>query len=117
MHYYPRFSIFSALAAAILAQLATSLTPPWDEVVVKHATNTVPVEWVSLGNPSARTTIDLHFALQPYHEGALIDALNEVSNPTHHKHVFSCISLRTHVLISAAVLLQIWRTPFKGAGR
>jgi hypothetical protein len=45
-------------------------------------------DWVTLGDPPAGNTIDLHFSLKPYHENALIDALNEVSNPIHRKHVY-----------------------------
>jgi hypothetical protein len=117
MHYFPRLSILSVLAAATLSDLAASLAPPWDEVVLKHTSDTVPVDWVTLGDPPAGTTIDLHFSLKPYQENALIDALNEVSNPMHRKHVLSDISLRVHGLTCAAVSSQIWRTSFKGAGR
>ncbi|KAH9165153.1 subtilisin-like protein [Lactarius sanguifluus] len=37
--------------------------------------------------PSAGTTIDLYIALNPRHENALVDALYEVSDPKHPRHV------------------------------
>jgi tripeptidyl-peptidase-1 len=52
-----------------------------------------------LGHPPDGATIDLHIALKPDRETALIDALQEVSQPRHPKHVLSlllCARL-THV--------------------
>ncbi|KAH9168457.1 subtilisin-like protein [Lactarius sanguifluus] len=50
---------------------------------VKHTWSAVPVNWETLGCPSAGTTIDLYIALNPHQESALIDALYEVSDPKH----------------------------------
>ena len=85
-----QLSVFSILPIAPqLANLVMPLTPPWDDMRVKHEWNTVPSNWESLGPPPFNTTIDLHFALKPHHETALIDALYEVSTPGSPKYVFS----------------------------
>ncbi|KAI9451808.1 subtilisin-like protein [Lactarius psammicola] len=78
---YHQFSVLSVLAAAPLANFATHLAPPWDNIRVKHTWNDVPPNWEALGHPPAGTTIDLHLALRPHHENALIDALYRVSDP------------------------------------
>ncbi|KAF8260342.1 subtilisin-like protein [Lactarius quietus] len=82
MHYY-RLSVLSVLAAA---SLAAPLVPRWDDTRVKHTWHAVPSNWESLGLPSTNTTIDLHIALLPQSENALIDALYEVSTPGHPKY-------------------------------
>ncbi|KAF8260343.1 peptidase S8/S53 domain-containing protein [Lactarius quietus] len=82
MH-YDRLSVFSVLAAATLV---ASLVPRWDDTRVKHTWHAVPSNWESLGLPSTNTTIDLHIALLPQSENALIDALYEVSTPGHPKY-------------------------------
>lgn len=79
-------SALSFLTAVLLANLNLSiLVSPeaWDDMHVKHTWHAVPVDWESLGHPSAGTTIDLYIALEPERESALIDALSEVSNPRH----------------------------------
>ena len=93
MHYFSRLTLLSVFAAATLADLATSLPSRQDEVVLKYTSDTIPVDWVTLGDPPIDITIDLHFALKPYHENTLIGALNEVKvcNPMHRKHVLSNI--------------------------
>ncbi|KAH8982286.1 subtilisin-like protein [Lactarius akahatsu] len=73
--------VISVLALVPFANNAKPLTPFWDDLRVKHTWGAVPPNWESLGHPSAGTTIDLHFALKPDHENALIDALYEVSDP------------------------------------
>ncbi|KAH9073449.1 subtilisin-like protein [Lactarius deliciosus] len=73
--------VISVLALVPFANNAKPLTPPWDDLRVKHTWGAVPPNWESLGHPSAGTTIDLHFALKPDHENAVIDALYEVSDP------------------------------------
>ncbi|KAH9174030.1 subtilisin-like protein [Lactarius sanguifluus] len=60
---------------------------PWDNMRVKHTWSAVPANWETLGCPSAGTTIDLYIALNPHQESALIDALYEVSDPKHPRHV------------------------------
>ncbi|KAF8258720.1 subtilisin-like protein [Lactarius quietus] len=76
-----RLSLFLALATAHLTNHVTPLTQQWDDKRLKHAWNVVPSNWETLGPPLSNTTIDLHFALKPHHEGALIDALYDVSDP------------------------------------
>ncbi|KAH9170959.1 subtilisin-like protein [Lactarius sanguifluus] len=49
----------------------------------KHSWKSIPENWECLGLPTADTMIDLHIALKPYRENALVDALNEVSDPGH----------------------------------
>jgi tripeptidyl-peptidase-1 len=81
------------------------VTQRWDNMHTKHSWDTVPESWESLGHPPAGTTINLHVALKPVRESALIDALYEVSDPGHSKHVrvLSTTPSLTHVLTSAAV--------------
>ncbi|KAH9015093.1 subtilisin-like protein [Lactarius pseudohatsudake] len=55
----------------------------WDNMQVKHTWNSIPENWLNLGNPPADATIDLHIALKAKNESALIDALMEVSSPGH----------------------------------
>ncbi|KAH9030352.1 subtilisin-like protein [Lactarius pseudohatsudake] len=74
-------AVISVLALVPFANVAKPLTPPWDDLRVKHTWGAVPPNWESLGHPSVGTTIDLHFALKPDHENAVIDALYEVSDP------------------------------------
>ncbi|KAH8981684.1 subtilisin-like protein [Lactarius hatsudake] len=78
--------VLSFLSATTLADVATPLTP-WGDVRVKHAWSSVPANWETLGCPSAGTTIDLYIALKPHQESALTDALYEVSDPKHPRHV------------------------------
>ncbi|KAF8272665.1 subtilisin-like protein [Lactarius quietus] len=60
---------------------STPLAPLWDNMQVKHTWNAVPANWECMGPPPSGTTIDLHIALKPHRENALIDALYEVSDP------------------------------------
>ena len=82
---YNRSFVLSFLIAVILANLVIPAIH-WDEMLVKHTWNAVPVNWESLGNTAAGTIIDLHIALKPDRERALVDALSEVSNPRHPRH-------------------------------
>ncbi|KAH9010436.1 subtilisin-like protein [Lactarius pseudohatsudake] len=66
-----------------LSALGGIATSPWDHMRSKHSWETIPENWQSLGLPTAHTTIDLYIALKPYRENALVDALNEVSDPRH----------------------------------
>ncbi|KAH8991285.1 subtilisin-like protein [Lactarius akahatsu] len=68
------------LSTAPLGGIATS---PWGDMRSKHSWKTIPENWESLGLPPTDTMIDLYIALKPYRENALIDALNEVSDPRH----------------------------------
>ncbi|KAH9053377.1 subtilisin-like protein [Lactarius vividus] len=85
MRYYWLYAL-SFLTATPLANFATPLSP-WGNVRVKHAWSSIPVNWDTLGCPSAGTTIDLYIALNPHQETALIDALYQVSDPKHSRHV------------------------------
>jgi len=80
------FSVLSFFIAMLLADFATALEP-WHKMLVKHAWNAVPVHWESLGHPPAGTTIKFYIALKPERESALTDALNEISDPSHSRHV------------------------------
>ncbi|KAH9160873.1 Pro-kumamolisin, activation domain-containing protein [Lactarius sanguifluus] len=89
---YRWITVLSLLSTVPLGGIAAS---PWDDMRSKHSWNTIPENWESLGFPTADTMIDLYIALKPYRENALIDALNEVSDPRHPRHVSSTIhSLR-----------------------
>ncbi|KAH9165249.1 Pro-kumamolisin, activation domain-containing protein [Lactarius sanguifluus] len=83
---YRWFYAISFLTATPLADIATPLTP-WGDVHVKHAWSSIPANWETLGCPSAGTTIDLYIALTPRHNNALIDALHQVSDPKHPRHI------------------------------
>ncbi|KAH9068478.1 subtilisin-like protein [Lactarius deliciosus] len=72
-----QLSVIAVIAVVPFANIAKPLIPPWDDLLVKHTWSAVPPNWESLGHPSDGTTIDLHFALKPHHENALIDALYE----------------------------------------
>ncbi len=101
MHYH-RVSVFLFLAAPSIADLVTPLAPLWDNMLVKHTWDAVPANWESIGHPPAGTTIDLHIALEPHRENALIDALYAVSDP----------SLPRHVLLSFFRSRQYSRVPY-----
>ncbi|KAI0271753.1 subtilisin-like protein [Russula aff. rugulosa BPL654] len=78
-------SVLSVLVTVPLG-LATPLTPRWDDMRVKHSWGSIPNKWDCQGHPPTGTTIDLRIALKPHREGALIDALYEVSDPNHAKY-------------------------------
>ncbi|KAH9163158.1 subtilisin-like protein, partial [Lactarius sanguifluus] len=78
--------VLAFLTATPLADFAKPLAP-WGDVRVKHAWSSVPANWETLGCPSAGTTIDLYIALNSRHDNALIDALYEVSDPKHPRHI------------------------------
>ncbi|KAF8273325.1 peptidase S8/S53 domain-containing protein [Lactarius quietus] len=88
MRYY-QLSVLYVIATASLTNLAIPPVSHWDDIRVKHTWDTVPSNWESLGPPFFNTTIDLHIALQPQHQNALIDALYEVSTPGNPKHVIT----------------------------
>ena len=77
-----RLSMLFVLAAAPLCDLSMPPAPLWDDMRVKRTWNAVPAIWESLGHPPGCTTIDLHIALEPHDETALIDALYKVSDPS-----------------------------------
>ncbi|KAH8990283.1 subtilisin-like protein [Lactarius akahatsu] len=73
---YQLLSALFALAAVVLC-FATLPAPRWDNMRVRHAWDAVPENWEGLGIPSADTTINLHLALKPRREKALVTALYE----------------------------------------
>jgi len=79
--------VLFVLATGLLGSIAKPLSPPWDDMHTMHSWNDVPKNWESLDRPPSGTTIDLYIALKSYSENALIDALYEVSEPTHPRHV------------------------------
>ncbi|KAH9008183.1 Pro-kumamolisin, activation domain-containing protein [Lactarius deliciosus] len=83
MHFYHRISVLSVLATGLLGGLAKPLSPPWDDMHIKHSWNSVPRNWESLGHPPSGTTIDVYIALKLRRENALVGALYEVSEPGH----------------------------------
>ncbi|KAH9060151.1 subtilisin-like protein [Lactarius vividus] len=85
MHFH-QLSILSILATVPFASSVMPLPPPWHDIRVKHTWNAIPPNWEALGHPPAGTTIDLHVALKPHHENALVDALYSVSDPTSPKY-------------------------------
>jgi tripeptidyl-peptidase-1 len=97
MLYYLLF-VLSVLASVPLASLTKPLASRWGDMRLKHAWNTIPENWESLGPPLASTMIDLRIALKSNHENALIDTLYEVSSPSHPRHVFPS-NLRARIRI------------------
>ena len=103
MRYHP-ISLLSliSIAAVPLAYHAKPTSRQWNYIYTKHSWNTVPENWEILGHPPAGTTINLYITLKPERETALVDAIYEVSDPGHPKHVLSNTPSLTHVLTSAA---------------
>ena len=102
---YHLISVLSLIttAAVLLACHAKPISQRWDNMHRKHSRNTVPENWESLGHPPTGTTIRLCIALKPDRETALIDAIYEVSDPDHPKHVFSNTPYITYILTSDAI--------------
>ena len=114
MNYFGLFVIFF-LAAVPFTDLATPVAP-WDEMEIMHTWHDVPVNWETLGHPSAGYTIDLNIVLQPDQESALTDAVIEISNPKHSRHVLLTITQPEPLFICAATLFQISKIPLEGTG-
>ncbi|KAH9049267.1 subtilisin-like protein [Lactarius deliciosus] len=79
-------SVLATLSAPLLGVCATPLASSWDGMKVKHAWDTVPKNWESLGHPSNKTTIEFYLALKSHREDALVEALYEVSDPEHSRY-------------------------------
>jgi hypothetical protein len=77
-------SVLSVLTVVPLG-FATPPSPCWDDMRLKHSWDSIPEKWECQGHPPAGTTIDLRVALKPHRKNALIDALYEVSDPSHSK--------------------------------
>ena len=104
---FRRLSVYSVLAAITLRTIAKPLSlPRWGDMRTKHSWNTVPKNWEFHGHPPNGTTIDLYVALKPHRESALIDALHEVSDPNHPRHVSSLLPLLPSCIYSRKLPLQ-----------
>ncbi|KAH8983887.1 subtilisin-like protein [Lactarius hatsudake] len=77
MHYHC-ISVLFVIALVLLGSLAKPLSPPWDDMHIKHSRNTVLKDWEALGRPPSGTTIDLYIALRPQCENAVVNTLYEV---------------------------------------
>ncbi|KAF8258571.1 peptidase S8/S53 domain-containing protein [Lactarius quietus] len=84
-----RYCLMLSTFVAPFACLALPLQPRWNETRIMHEWDAVPDNWEYLGYPQASATINLYIALRSYREDALIDALYEVSDPEHPKHVLA----------------------------
>ena len=80
-------SVLSALVTAPLGSVAKPPSSPWDDMHIQHSWDNIPSDWEDHGHPPSGTTINLYVALQPQHEDAMVDALYEVSDPDHPRHV------------------------------
>jgi hypothetical protein len=87
MWYHILSMIFLSAVLLRVGGAVTHLPSPWGKMLVKHKWNAIPDDWVSLGLPPNETRIDLHVALKPLQENALVNALYEVSRPRSPKHV------------------------------
>ncbi|KAH8987779.1 subtilisin-like protein [Lactarius hatsudake] len=98
MHFL-RLSVLCALAVITtpLDSAATPFPPNWNDMHTKHRWNAIPEKWERIGKPPVGTTIDPSIALNREH--ALADAIQEVSNPKHLKHVLCFIPPPTHVTL------------------
>ena len=109
----------SALSFLVTVLLAAGFAKPaplesWDDMQVMHAWNTVPANWESIGQPPTGATINLYISVKPERENALIDALTEVSNPSHLRHVLLTAPPPVLLFTCAVSPLQIWCLPFRG---
>ena len=78
--WYHWLSALYLLIAVLLADSATAALH-WDEMTVKDTWNAIPANWESLGNTTAGAMVELHIALKPDWESALIDALSRSAIP------------------------------------
>ena len=108
---YRWLSTLSFLTVVFLADFAAPLEL-WDDMMVKHAWHTAPVNWESLGHPPAGTIINLNIALKPERESALVDTLLEVSDPEHSRRVLLITPSLPTLFMCVAAPFQIWRTSF-----
>ena len=109
------FSLFF-LITVLLVDFATHVATTaihWDEMLVKNTWNTVPANWESFGNTTAGSMVNLHIALKPDREGALIDTLYEVSDPENPRQSLITTPPLTPLLTCVAPF-QIWRISFSG---
>ena len=113
----PHFWLF-ALLFLTAVPLTDSATPvaPWDDMKIKHTWHDIPVNWETLGHPPAGSTIDLNIVLQSDQETALINAVSEISNPNHSRHVLLTIPPPEPLFTCTTAPFQISGIPFEGTG-
>ncbi|KAH8983891.1 peptidase S8/S53 domain-containing protein [Lactarius hatsudake] len=86
MHYHCiSASVLFVVVVVLLGSPAKPLrvSPPWDDMHIKHSWNAIPKNWEALGHPPSGSTIDLYIALRPQRENAVVDMLYKVSEPGH----------------------------------
>ncbi|KAH9168728.1 hypothetical protein EDB89DRAFT_1563418 [Lactarius sanguifluus] len=71
----------------------------------KYTWSAVPSKWKTLGCPSTETTIDLYIVLNQ--ENALIDALYEVSDPEHPRHIHLTAPLAPSFTCAAPLFVHL----------
>ena len=108
----------SALSFLVTVLLAADFAKPtplesWDDMQVMHTWNAVPANWESIGHPPTGATINLYISVKPERENALIDALTEVSNPSHLRHVLLTAPPLMPPFMCPVSPLQIWRLSFR----
>lgn len=81
---YHYLSVLIILTTVPITSSAMPVAPPWGDIRVKHAYNTIPGNWESLSPPPGTVT-DLYIALKPHNDNDLIDTLYEVTSPGHPK--------------------------------
>ncbi|KAH9060318.1 peptidase S8/S53 domain-containing protein [Lactarius deliciosus] len=86
MHYHCiSATVLFVVVVVLLGSPAKPLrvSPPWDDMHIKHSWNAVPKNWKALGHPPSGSTIDLYIALRSQRENAVVDVLYKVSDPGH----------------------------------
>ena len=103
-----------SVLAVVPLGLGVLVAPRWDDMRVKHRWDAIPDKWECQGHPPAGTTIDLRIALRPHRENALVDALYEVSDPSHPKYVSILSVVFLRALAQNILAAQIWCASVKG---
>src|SRR6266702_7891204 len=95
MRYY-QLSVLPLITTRFLRSLATPLAPRWDDIGVERPWDSIPVKW---GGAYPRAALRSTSALPSSPTvSALIDALNEISDPKRSRHV-SASSARAYTYI------------------
>ena len=100
------------LAAVRLTELAIPFVPS-DDVKIKHTWHAIPANWETLGHPYPGSAIDFNIVLQPDQESALIDAVSDISNQKHSRHVILTTPTSAPSFTCAVAPLQISHIPFE----
>ncbi|KAH9164915.1 peptidase S8/S53 domain-containing protein [Lactarius sanguifluus] len=86
MHYHCISATFLFVVVVVLLGSPAKplrVSPPWDDMHIKHSWNAVPKNWEALGHPPSGSTIDFYIALRSQRENAVVDVLYKVSEPGH----------------------------------